>query len=375
MDYQRVIKKIEEWTTQLWKVGMVEHPLFTLHGQDHSEKILSNLDKIVKTVKPTKRLNDCEWFCLRAAVLLHDLGMLYDYNQLMLDLGCDIPGTRKHHLDALHTFIGQYADQRYVDELRTEIRQKMEIRPQAKTDLMRRLHGTISFYLILKYKKELEITENQIFQPIAAIARSHTGVRFPLPDSDSTMIGTFSVRTSFLAAMLSLADEVDFFGSRVPDEIFHFYANRVVLDSRALAHWIKHYYITGVEFGRMSYETASSLHVKIEADVPNEQVSKLLSSFLKESDRKLVKCELANTFAKYSDISSVSVLPQINVTSAAKTLPQEIVDRMTIQHSTDQEFTVVVRASTPSSEKNIRLLIFLTTYQASGLLSQEIGVT
>jgi hypothetical protein len=316
VDFDTALTRIDQWTTKLWKLGMIDHPQFTLHNQDHARNVISNLDRLAKAIRPRPELNEVEIFCLRAAALTHDLGMLYSRAQLVNEM-------RARHGDvdsgrALRLFIQDNVHPQNQPRVLEKIAASEATRDRDTT--MRTLHGPLAYHVIHRYAHYLELDENQLHRTIAVIARAHTSTRFPLPEN-VTMFDDRPVRVSFLGAMLSLADEVDFFSNRLPDVVFEFFAGRISKDAVSLPHWVKHFYVKGVEFGREESDTRSALIIRLHAECQYPTIKSFLEASLEEAKSKVVTSGIASEIISNCEISDMLIQHRVTQAAHAKPLP------------------------------------------------------
>ncbi|MCD4807736.1 MAG: HD domain-containing protein [Methanococcoides sp.] len=79
-EYRNKIDTIKNSMQSMWSKGEFNHRNYTLHGIEHSENIITALEKLTDGFNSNSELSEQEAFCLLAAAYLHDVGMLCNYD-------------------------------------------------------------------------------------------------------------------------------------------------------------------------------------------------------------------------------------------------------------------------------------------------------
>ena len=87
-DQETEINKLLSWCTSYWDDMKVKHRHYTIHGIQHSKKIIEKLEEwLDKNIK----LNEKESFILLGSIYLHDIGMQCSDEYLLKDIKVNIP--------------------------------------------------------------------------------------------------------------------------------------------------------------------------------------------------------------------------------------------------------------------------------------------
>jgi hypothetical protein len=208
------LQAIRDFAVRLWANGDPLHPLFTLHGPQHSRQVEQIVGEVLaldhRPAEKIFRKRD-QLFYLLAAVWLHDVGM-------------KIPPTDWE----------KAAAQRAGASLPAWIRDH---------------HHSRSRDYVLSHFKELGLRRQEAAF-VGEICQAHR-------KTDLLELGTDYPNLQFLGAVLRVADELDISAARAPEELFELLWGDADPESRWhwLKHWcipvIVHYHDEAIEEGRI----------------------------------------------------------------------------------------------------------------------------
>jgi hypothetical protein len=195
------LNHIQKYVTDLWAHGTFLHPLFTLHGAQHSQQVELIIGHILAPEhRDHHRLEDMltseQLFYLLASAWLHDTGMIW-------------PPTEK--------------------EKQAASQEGMPI-----ADWIRKEHHKRSYGYVVSHARELRLEPDEA-NTIGVVCQAHTGKDLT---SDHSLTTSF-LNTRFLAAVLRIADELDISKERTPPQLLELRWNE--MDSTSRWHWLKHW--------------------------------------------------------------------------------------------------------------------------------------
>lgn len=244
-DFAAKLRIIEQETEKIWKKGEMYHVYYTLHGLDHSNNIITILDKLVDGLNPADALNDTEIFCLLSSVYLHDVGMQ-----------CKFPN----------------------DVERAAKISELKKRPYTFQDLIRDEHHIRSGQYIKDTYKNLKLDHVEA-ECIRLISEGHRQIKLESKEYDDQPIGFERVRVRLLAALLRLADELDIVYTRAPETLLDILKNDMPDYSRI--QWLKHYYTSGILIN--THQDANGKKrtgIEVHCQYPNEDVGRKITEVL-----------------------------------------------------------------------------------------------
>ena len=210
--------------------GMQTNPFFTLHNEVHSDNVVLLLGKLVNLFNPQFSLSDYEAYLLVASAYLHDVGMFFDPSRFKQVIWPNLA-------ESLNFCPENLCDSgvRYQDAL---IGKPLDFQ-------IRAVHHLLSAYVIEKDGSTLFGLRRQDSFHILTICRGHRKADLCCRGcmcykTDQTKLK--KVRRDLLAALLRLADALDFFPDRAPDGAFLSHVWVFLENPVALKHWLNHYF-------------------------------------------------------------------------------------------------------------------------------------
>lgn len=181
----------------MFRQGLLHCKHLTLHGAEHSEQVIKNLEAMLEQFMKTEdALNSTEILCLLASAWLHDVGL--------------------------------------------QVKGPLEDSAAVRAD-----HHNRSVSYIEQHAKELDLADDHpVRRVIALVCQGHSG---PIPQSNDyapIIVRSDRVRVGLLTALLRLADELHLDYRRAPNslrELLNLSEGEV-----SWLHWMKHHYIHGV---------------------------------------------------------------------------------------------------------------------------------
>lgn len=224
-----ILKKDDELYNNIQKIVLNSHKIhsnqilytFTDHGENHSQRMILFLEKLLSDNKQTKLLNKYEVFILVASVYLHDIGIQFN-NLENIKYFCKENNIAFDSIEDINKFI-------------------------------REEHHLLSaFWIQLNIKKESCISDAYIGDTllgkyISFVVKSH-GIDFSKLTEYNKKISFKGcrIRLKLLCVLLCLSDAIDCDCRRI--DINKLTYNDIPLGSRI--HWYKHYYVQSVEIDK-----------------------------------------------------------------------------------------------------------------------------
>lgn len=214
--------------------GIPTAPDFTLHNEIHSDNVVLLLGRLAEHLKPQSQLSEYEAYLLVGAAYLHDVGMFFGASRFKQEI---LPCLAESLSFCPKDLCDSGA--RYQDAL---VRKPVDSQ-------IRAVHHLLSAYLISEEGDSLFRLPSADRPHVIAICRGHRKA-----DLCSQGCGCYEtkpaklgqVRRDLLAALLRLADALDFYPERAPEETFRTRAWGFLEDPIALKHWLNHYFATSV---------------------------------------------------------------------------------------------------------------------------------
>jgi len=239
------LNTIEQEADTIWKKGELYHVYYTLHGLDHSNYVITILDKLINGLNPQENLNETEFFCLLSAAFLHDVGMQCKY-QNDVERATQISITKK--------------------------------RPYTFQDLIRDEHHKRSGKYIKDNSKNLKLDPIEA-ECIRLISEGHRQTKLESAEYNDQAIGLNRVRVRLLSALLRLADELDITYERAPETLLDILKNDMPDYSRV--QWLKHYYTSGILINTQQETNGKKkTSIEIHCQYPDEDVGRKITEVL-----------------------------------------------------------------------------------------------
>ncbi|TEU12625.1 MAG: hypothetical protein E3J21_20660 [Anaerolineales bacterium] len=226
------LSDVRDELRRLASVGIPTAPDFTLHNEIHSDNVVLLLDQLAKHLEPP--LTEYESYLLVAAAYLHDVGMFFGAPRFKQEILSDLAGSLAFCEENICDSGAQYQAALVGKPVNLQIRA---------------VHHLLSAYLISEEGNSIfRLYPTDRFHVIA-ICRGHRKAN--LRDQQCRCYETWQtkygeVRRDLLAALLRLADALDFYQERAPEEIFRIRARNFLENPIALKHWLNHYFATSV---------------------------------------------------------------------------------------------------------------------------------
>ena len=236
---------IEQEANTIWKKGELYHVYYTLHGLDHSNYVITILEKLINGLNSHDNLNETEIFCLLSAAFLHDVGMQCKYPN-DVERAAQISDTKK--------------------------------RPYTFQDLIRDEHHKRSGSYIKNNSKNLKLDPIEA-ECIRLISEGHRKTKLESEEYNDQPIGLNRVRVRLLSALLRLADELDITYERAPETLFDILKSDIPNYSRI--QWLKHYYTSGILINTQQETNGKKkTSLEIHCQYPDEDVGRKITEVL-----------------------------------------------------------------------------------------------
>jgi hypothetical protein len=302
MDLQRTTSEMASTCSSLWPPNA---PLivrdYTDHGPKHSERVMSLIGKLLEANNGSPLSNE-EGFLLKAATLLHDIGMQCDIARLpKVREKAEVFGAQFNL-----TFYSESATA-YSYEEQDAIRSNHNFISAAWLDVCFATRDAPFGTLMLKAAAYLK-------EELIKICLYHRNLRITECSSAHRM----NIRTQLLTALLRLADELDIDPERGDASI----PEHFKLLGESPIFWALH----GATRVRFLGRQVILLRVELHPD--DKELSPVVQS--KYIDKILVKCRPVIGVLRSSNIPiAFSEECRVEITEYATKLPQEVVDLLT----------------------------------------------
>jgi hypothetical protein len=319
------IGEVRNELRELAAAGISTAPDFTLHNETHSDNLVLLLRDLVELVK--LELSEYEARLLVAAAYLHDVGMFFSATRFKDDILPDLA-------ESLRFCEKDFCDSgaRYQDTL--------DGKP---VDFqIRAVHHLLSAYLIQEEGDRAFGLHPRDKPHVIAICRGHRKANLcdqqcECYENKPTQHGL--VRRDLLAALLRLADALDFYPERAPEGVFRTRAPDFLEDPVALKHWLNHYFATSVHLTIGDRGGNRYLDCKLFYTVPTKRklnrryykgfFAPLFDDFLKEG-----RCtdfdvrQYPASLLKMLDIKDIRVDLKVSAEPGAIELPDKVVEEI-----------------------------------------------
>lgn len=221
------VRSARERLTEMDSLGMPLMPDFTLHNHNHSDNIIFLLAQLQDRLGFT--LSEYEAYLLATAAYLHDLGMFFSGERFK----------RKILANSARTLRACPQDQ-------CDCLDNYPLEGKAVGAQIRETHNLLSAFM-LRTDSTIRGSYADDLAYLITICRGHR--KADLRERRCTCfqnkpLAGGVVRLGLLAALLRLADGLDFYRDRAPKYVFKQRALDFLRNPTALEHWIKHYFVT-----------------------------------------------------------------------------------------------------------------------------------
>ena len=237
--------------------GITSAPDFTLHNETHSDNLVLLLGKLKTHF--TFELSEYETKLLLTSAYMHDIGMFFSKALFIKEI---LP----HLADAL----------KFCKENMCENPSKYEFELPGRPVgfQIRAVHHLLSAYMLREDGKELFRLDADDKPHVIAICRGHRKANLCNAGCncyEPKEVINGEVRRDLLAALLRLADALDFYSDRAPVGAFIAGAPDFLEDPIALKHWIKHYFATAVAINPSNPQGSVYLACHLSFTVPDSK--------------------------------------------------------------------------------------------------------
>ena len=322
------LEEVRDELRRLAGGGIPTTPDFTLHNEVHSDNVVLSLGRLVEHFK--SQLSEHEAYLLVAAAYLHDVGMFFGASRFKQEILPCLADSLKFCREDFCDSGALYQDALVGKPLHSQIRA---------------VHHLLSAYLISEEGDSLFGLPSTDKPHVIAICRGHRKAdlcdqRCGCYETKQAKLGP--VRRDLLAALLRLADALDFYPERAPEEVFRTRAWDFLEDPVALKHWLNHYfaesvYLTIGDRGGNPYLDCQLFYTVPARRTLNDQSYKdfftpLFDDFLEEArctdfDVKQYPPALLEALG----IKDIHVNREVNAEPGAVELPGKVVEE--IEHS------------------------------------------
>ena len=189
---------IRNYMVAVWSKGTIFHPLFTLHGEQHSRQVEQIIGHVLAPEhsdhhKLKNLLTMDELFFLLASAWLHDVGM--------------------------------------ITPLKEVEKRKIAAEGLSEADWVREVHHERSRDYVMEHKDELHLETNEA-DSIGQVSWAHRVVNLSDLPRDYPNL-------RFLGAVLRIADGLDISNVRTPPQLMELLKND--LNNTSRWHWVKHW--------------------------------------------------------------------------------------------------------------------------------------
>ena len=308
--------------------GISTAPDFTLHNETHSDNVVLLLGCLAEHFK--SELSEYEAYLLAAAAYLHDVGMFVGASRFRKEV---LPNLAESLKFCPEDFCDSGA--RYHDTL---VGKPVDFQ-------IRAVHHLLSAYLIQEEGGSVFRLPARDKPHVIAICRGHRKANLcdqqcRCYETKPTKLG--QVRRDLLAALLRLADALDFYPERAPEEAFRTRAWGFLEDPIALKHWLNHYFATSVYLTIGDRRGNPYLDCQLSYTVParrklNERSYKdflapLFDDFLEEARRTDFDVkQYPPALLEVLGIKDIQVGLEVSAEPGAVELPDKVVEE--IEHS------------------------------------------
>jgi len=195
-------------------------------------------------------------------------------------------------------------------------------------EIIRQFHHLFSDYLIKKHGERLGLPR-QAVSLVATVSRGHRSEDLTKPQYNDTSWSGSAIRLGTLAALLRVADELDFSSERAPDILFEIFAEELIRDPKSLTHWIRHFCIRSV--GPLGFThkpdglVEPTLHIAV--DLPSANYRTIIEEHAQKSISQ-VRTEDVKERLRGAGLCCPKVELTTNIDPSATSLPRPLRDRI-----------------------------------------------
>jgi len=222
------VKGARDYLVDISSTGMPSLPDFTLHNHNHSDNIILLLARLQSEFE--FRLTEYEAYLLATSAYLHDLGMFFGEDRL------------RHEILPSPAQTLRACPQNRCDRIENYVLEGRKI-----GDQIRELHHLLSAFMLRNDSLAHNVIDPDDLPYLIAICRGHRKADLRGQGCrcyQNEPVGGDVVRMGLLAALLRLADALDFYADRAPKPVFAQRALSFLEAPVALEHWLKHYFVT-----------------------------------------------------------------------------------------------------------------------------------
>lgn len=316
----------------LWQKGLIHHPDFTMHGTVHSQKIDKFIEDLLEPL-PAAQLNDREKFVLVASAYLHDLGMLFPLDSFIENEIRKKPNLRRFGRatrceSIVKDFCKGYGEEQNADEFFTGLEESPLPERMRIGEIIRQFHHLFSDHLIKRHGERLGLPR-QAISMVATVSKGHRSVDLTNEEYDDTGWLGSTIRLGTLAALLRVADELDFSSERAPDILFEIFVEDLIRDPESLSHWIRHFCIRSVGPLQFSHKSGGLVEpiVHIVVDVPTEDYLTIIEEHAQKSISQVSTQDVKERLRPIG-LCCPKVELRKNVDASTTPLPKTLQDRI-----------------------------------------------
>ena len=305
--------------------GIPTAPDFTLHNEIHADNVVLLLGRLAEHFR--SQLSEHEAYLLVAAAYLHDVGMFFGASRFEQEI-----------LPCLAESLG-FCLEDFCD---SGVRYQDTLPGKPVHSQIRAVHHLLSAYLISEEGDSLFRLPSTDKPHVIAICRGHRKAdlcdqRCGCYETKQAKLGP--VRRDLLAALLRLADALDFYPERAPEEVFRTRAWDFLEDPVALKHWLHHYfaesvYLTIGDRGGNPYLDCQLFYTVPTRRTLNGQsyqdfLTPLLDDFLEEAQHTDFDVkQYPPSFLEALRIKNIQVKLEVSAEPGAVELPDKVVEEI-----------------------------------------------
>lgn len=316
------LEQIRSELDNLASTGIATAPDFTLHNEAHSDNLVLLLGRLAKHFQ--SELSDYESYLLLTSAYLHDIGMFFGAGQFKQEIASRCGEALRFCMQDLCDPASQY---------------QSIISGRPVGFQIRAVHHLLSAYMLQMDGRESFRLSADDRPHVIAICRGHRKANLCLAGCtcyNNKPVKTGEVRRDLLAALLRLADALDFYSDRAPKEAFFSRAPDFLEDAVALKHWMKHYFATAVYIDRPNPGGNTCLDCQLTFTVPDRKSINNIpyETFLAPLFAELVNEARASdfdvkqypaSFLQLFSIKDIKLTHQVEAEPGARELPAAIV--------------------------------------------------
>ena len=297
-------------------------PDFTLHNHTHSDNVILLLARLKDVFK--FELSEHEAYLLATSAYMHDLGMFFGEGRFRREIlpnrAQALPTCPENCCDR----IGNY-----------------EVAGKRIGEQIREMHNLLSALMLRDDSLVRGVVDPDDLSYLMVICRGHRKADLRAQDCrcyKNEPRGGEVVRIGLLAALLRLADALDFYSDRAPNQVFEQRALDFLSNPSALEHWLKHYFVTDPYITRMDESGNITLVCTVNFRVPVQKINDesyldfftpLFEKHLAEVNEKdLDISQCPPVFTGALRITAMRVSPDKGKLDGFRGLPEDIIGKI-----------------------------------------------